>query len=441
MSNIISPSQGSFVSERQITDNIVIYHEILHTITTEKNQHGYMVLKIDLEKAYDRLDWNFIRDTLLKVSLNDTWTRNIMHCVEGAEMSILWEGRKLDSFKPERGVRQGDSISPYLFVLCIERLCHIITEAVTQGRWKGIKVSRNGPSSISHLFFADDMVLFAEASKGKPDMHDYGMPRQVLEDANEIASLAGIPATDDLGRYLGVPSLHGRVTKDHCKAILDRVRGRQILAQSVLNAIPTYAMQTMLLPKGVCDAIDKTTRNFLWGGDGTKRKTSLVKWDTVTLPKEEEKSIAKMTRKRNESNSWKGICAAAHILEKGAVKVVANGRNTSFWEDHWIGEKPLKNFLIGPLNRNAGNTKIVDVWDERGYWNWNAIDIGLHPEKRAELSVKILINDARKHDRIGWGPNEDKIFSTKLAYSLTRQHTGIQSTYDWKAISAVHLAS
>ncbi|XP_019152396.1 PREDICTED: uncharacterized protein LOC109149189 [Ipomoea nil] len=509
MPEVVSPNQGSFVSERQITDNIITYQEILHTIRTEKNQPGYMVLKIDLEKAYDRLDWSFIRNTLQEVGLNDVWVRNIMHCVESAEMSILWEGNKLERFKPERGVRQGDSISPYLFVLCIERLGHIITEAVTQGSWKGIKVSRNGPS-ISHLFFADDMVLFAEANESqictimncldrfckssgqkvnKIKSNIFFSKNVCREDVHKIATIAGIPATDDLGRYLGVPSLHGRITKEHYRSILDRVQsklegwktrflslaGRQVLTQSVLNAIPSYAMQTMFLPKGVCDAIDKTTRNFLWGGDGTKRKTSLVNWDTVTLPKEEgglgiksmrnmnlallaklgwrilkdgtntwsqilsckymkaERSMDRMKRKRNDSNIWKGICAAVPILERGMMKVVMNGKNTSFWEDRWIGDESLQSFLIGPMQRDAGNIKVAEIWDGRGRWDWDAIDIGLHPDKRAELAARVIINDEQRVDSMGWSPNEDKSFSTRSAYKLTRQTTGNQENGEWEA--------
>lgn len=70
---------------------------------------------------------------------------------------------KLEWFNPGRGVRQGDSISSYLFVLCMERLGHLIHAAVNDGSWKAVRLSRNGPL-ISHLFFADDLVLFVEAS-------------------------------------------------------------------------------------------------------------------------------------------------------------------------------------------------------------------------------------------------------------------------------------
>ena len=124
---------------------------------------GQMAIKIDLEKAYDRLSWDFIRDTIMEVGLNQTWTRNLMHCIESSRMSILWDGTKLDWFTPKIGIRQGDPISPYIFVMCFECPSHIICKAIADGDWKGIKLSRHGPT-LSHLFFTDDLILFVEAS-------------------------------------------------------------------------------------------------------------------------------------------------------------------------------------------------------------------------------------------------------------------------------------
>lgn len=131
---IIGPEQSSFVPERQITDNILVYQEVLHSMRKKQGVKGIMAIKIDLEKAYDRFSWDFIDDTLREVGFNDRWVRNIMNCVSTSRLGILWKGDQLDWITPTRGVRQGDAISPYLFVMCIKRLSHIISEAVSKGR-------------------------------------------------------------------------------------------------------------------------------------------------------------------------------------------------------------------------------------------------------------------------------------------------------------------
>ena len=84
--------------------------------------------------------WDFIRDTLHEAGLNSDWIRNIMACIETFRMPLLWNGSQLDWFNPRRGISQGDMISPYLFVICIEPISHIIVKAVLEGRWKVVKV-------------------------------------------------------------------------------------------------------------------------------------------------------------------------------------------------------------------------------------------------------------------------------------------------------------
>lgn len=86
-----------------------------------------------------------------------------MQCVSGPSMSLLCNGEKTEAFIPSRGLRQGDPLSPYLFVMCLERLCHLIEMSMDCKEWKPISLSRGGPK-LSHICFADDLILFAEAS-------------------------------------------------------------------------------------------------------------------------------------------------------------------------------------------------------------------------------------------------------------------------------------
>lgn len=144
----------------------MIVQQVLHTMRRKQGETGYMAIKADLEKEYDRLRWSFIEETLKLMGLPRTLTETIMCCVSSSSMQILWNGSPSKPFKPSRGVRQGDPLSPYLFVLCMERLNHIIQTKVSCNLWKPIRCSRRGPN-LSNLFFADDLILFVEATLEK----------------------------------------------------------------------------------------------------------------------------------------------------------------------------------------------------------------------------------------------------------------------------------
>lgn len=118
--SFISPNQCSFVPRRQITDNIVIVQEMLHTMRRKQGRVGYMEIKIDFEKAYNRLRWRFIRQSLQELRLPQNMVELIMQCVQSTSLQILWNGEPTESFTPSRGIRQGDPLSPYLYVICME---------------------------------------------------------------------------------------------------------------------------------------------------------------------------------------------------------------------------------------------------------------------------------------------------------------------------------
>lgn len=122
-----------------------------------------MAIKIDLEKAYDKLELSFIRDTLRRVNLPESLTDLIMSCASTVSTSILFNEGCLEEFCPTRGIRQGGPFSHYLFILCVDCLGQLIEEKCEAKIWTLVKASRGGPA-FSLLFFTDNLVLFAEAA-------------------------------------------------------------------------------------------------------------------------------------------------------------------------------------------------------------------------------------------------------------------------------------
>jgi len=162
LDKFISPLQAAFVLGRKGIDNAIIAQEVIHSINKKRGKVGYMALKIDLEKVYDKLELSFIKDMLIRINLLVDLVDIIMSCVLTIFTSILVNGDALKSIYPSRGIRQGDPLSLYLFILCMEYLGQLIEEKCMIKLWQPIKASQSRPA-FSHLFFADNLVLFAKA--------------------------------------------------------------------------------------------------------------------------------------------------------------------------------------------------------------------------------------------------------------------------------------
>lgn len=126
LEEIIGPLQSSFIPKRGTCDNALIAQEIVHYMHKKKGKSGYIMFKIDFEKAYDRVDWQFLRLTLSEFGFPHHSINLIMSCVTQANLSVKWNNEGLERFAPTRGLRQGDPMSPYLFVLCMEKLALLI---------------------------------------------------------------------------------------------------------------------------------------------------------------------------------------------------------------------------------------------------------------------------------------------------------------------------
>ncbi|KAG7591715.1 Zinc finger CCHC-type [Arabidopsis thaliana x Arabidopsis arenosa] len=446
MPKLIGPAQSSFIPGRLSVDNIVVVQEAVHSMRRKKGRKGWMLLKLDLEKAYDRIQWDFLEDTLKAANLPDKWVSWIMSCVVGPSMTLLWNGEKTSPFKPARGLRQGDPLSPYLFVLCMERLCHQIDRAVGLKEWKPINLSRGGPT-ISHICFADDLILFAEAS-----VSQIRVIRRVLENfcrasgqkvslekskiyfsenvhrdlEKLISDESGIKSTKDLGKYLGMPVLQKRINKNTFGEVLERVStrlsgwkgrmlsqaGRLTLTKAVLSSIPIHSMSTIALPKAILDGLDRISRGFLWGTTTEKRKQHLLSWKKVCRTKKEGGLGIKLARVMNKALvakvAWrllndKTSLWARVLRSKYKVKevqdpswTVVKGTWSSTWKSIILG---MREVVIPGLSWVVGDGKSTKFWSDKWLANTALKEhmTGLPPVGFEELRVCDLWRNGR-----GW---------------------------------------
>ena len=150
-----------------ISDNILVAFETLHSMNVHKSTKlGYMVVKLDMSKAYDRVEWIFLERVMRKLGFNERWINLMMVCVKTIPYSVLVNGEPKGLIRPTWGIRQDDPLSPFLFLLCTEGLDSLISKVETEGAIHGFGSSRRS-SKLTHLLFADDSLLFCRSNRSE----------------------------------------------------------------------------------------------------------------------------------------------------------------------------------------------------------------------------------------------------------------------------------
>ena len=148
-----------------ITDNVLVAFETMHHISQKKKgKVGEVSLKLDMSKAYDRVEWIWLEKIMEKMGFNVTWRSLMKQCISMDTYSLKINGVPSGSITPTRGLRLGDLLSPYLFLICVEGLSTLIKKSVENGVLHGVATCKSGPS-ISQLIFANDSLIFCRASK------------------------------------------------------------------------------------------------------------------------------------------------------------------------------------------------------------------------------------------------------------------------------------
>ncbi|KAL0401934.1 UNVERIFIED_CONTAM: LINE-1 retrotransposable element O protein [Sesamum latifolium] len=315
LDKLISPSQNAFVLGRSIGDNILLAQELFHGYN-QQHLPPRCALKVDLRKAYDTVEWDFLSAALTLFGFPAQFISWIEECVTTPSFSVCLNGSSHGYFRGARGLRQGDPMSPFLFVLVMEVLTLILLQFIDQDggfsyHW------RCGEVQLFQLGFADDLLLLSRADTSSIHIFKWGLmvfaelsglhvnpqkshlilSRSASAHRDTLLPILGYQEGHLPLRYLGLPLLASRLSIADCKPILtkidDRIRGwegimlsfagRVQLIRSVLSSLQVYWAMAFILPKTVIREVEKRLRSFLWKGC-TGVGYAMVSWQQVCRP-------------------------------------------------------------------------------------------------------------------------------------------------------------
>jgi hypothetical protein len=299
MDKIISKPQNAFVKGRQILDSVLIANECLDSRL--KAEVPGVLCKLDMEKAYDHVNWNFLLYLLRRSGFGEIWCMWIKQCISTAHFSVLINGSPVGYFGSLRGVHQGDPLSPFLFVLVMETFSRMIGAITARGLISGFAVGSSVQTRVvvSHLLFAYDTLVFSGADESqirhieallvcfeavsglKVNLSKSALiPIGSLDNVEQLAGLLGCGISSLPLKYLGLQlgasfklksmwveleELMARWLAPWKRMYLSK-GGRITLIKSTLSNLPTYMMSLYPIPALVAKRIKKIQRDFLWGG-------------------------------------------------------------------------------------------------------------------------------------------------------------------------------
>jgi hypothetical protein len=316
---LVSLNQSVFIPSKNISENVLLVQEIVRDYHKDKG-NPRCTLKVDLMKAYGSIKWDFMMHSLHCFGFPGKFLMWIKECITSHRFTICLNGTPVGYFEGKKGLRQGDPLSPYLFVLAMEVFARIMVGLTVEGL--GFKFHHKCLKlRLTHLCFADDLLIFTEASLRS--VHTIKATLSKFENlfglkANSSKSsffYSGVSdrlkqlLLDDLKmnvrillvRYLGVPFISTRLTAVNCGVMLEKVivhidswlsrnlsyAGRLQLLTSVIYSLQVYWTCIFILPKSVIKAIEQKFNRFLWNGNSVGFAKVKVSWKDVCYPKRE----------------------------------------------------------------------------------------------------------------------------------------------------------
>ncbi|CAN1151748.1 Transposon TX1 uncharacterized 149 kDa protein [Linum perenne] len=316
LDTLISPQQCAFISGRQILDASLIANEVVES--RRRSGRPGLMFKLDIEKAFDHVNWNCLLEVMSRMGFPRRWSKWISTCISSPSFSILVNGKASGYFRSSRGLRQGDSLSPFLFIMVMEVLSSILGQMQEAGLVKGFHMNDMASSSqVNHILYADDTLVFCDADESqvryllaglicfecvsglKINIHKSSMfTIGEVNNADYLAEVFGCDRDKLPTNYLGLP-LGDRVSNGSLwNPVIERVErrlgtwkarwlssgARLVLIKSVLASLPTYHLSLLKAPARVVGSLERIQRNFLWEGTSEQKKFHWADWTTAKTP-------------------------------------------------------------------------------------------------------------------------------------------------------------
>ncbi|GAU45521.1 hypothetical protein TSUD_186780 [Trifolium subterraneum] len=316
----------AFVRDRQILDGILIANEVVDEACRSNKE--LLLFKVDFEKTYDSVDWCYLDVVMGRMSFPTLWRKWIKECICTATTSVLVNGSPTAEFPLERGLRQGDPLSPFLFLLVAEGLNVLMKAMVDNNLFTGYSIGTQEPLMVSHLQFADDTLLL-----GAKSWANVRTLRAVLV---LFELMSGLKVNFNKSLLVGEPVLMRIKNRlSGWKSRFLSFGGRLILLKSVLTSLPVYALSFFKAPSGKWCWRMLVDRDGLWFRvlaayyelergrlrEGGRRGSSW--WREIVNISEGRGALG---------GGWFGECVS---------KKVGDGSDTFFWNDPWLDGIPL----------------------------------------------------------------------------------------------------
>ncbi|XP_074266130.1 uncharacterized protein LOC141588596 [Silene latifolia] len=313
--HLVGQEQAAFVHGRYIHENIMVSQSLLKGYNTSSCSPRCLI-KVDIKKAFDSVQWLFIKDMLLSLHFPKQFTIWIMGCISSTWYTLRINGGHVGFFHGQAGLRQGDPLSPYLFVLAMEMLSRQLRILCRQPQVSfHPKCAR---LSLTHLIFADDLMVFVRgdvpsataaaqalsdfvqvsgllANVDKTNIYFGGVPDQIKQ---AIMVTTGYTEGMLPFKYLGLPLHDSKLTVSMYEDLLCKVRnivhhwttkllsyaGRLQLLNSIFFGLENYWTSTLLLPKTILKILNQCCRDYLWNVHDNTHKLYMKSWKSCCCP-------------------------------------------------------------------------------------------------------------------------------------------------------------